>query len=210
MIRIASKKVNMKEELDQKELAAKEKIAFDLFREHVKNSDTVNFTIIAYSMSPILVAGNEVAVKYCAPEKLNIGDIVVFKHNDCLYAHRYIHRAKHSGNMLRFVTKGDNLLDLDNMTVTAQDLFGKVVSIKKSYGEIKLAGFSWKMYGYFLAVISFLQAYTFRFLRHIKQLFIKDIIVIPRSSRIKKILVFPLPFCSKIGLFVWKLLAAKK
>lgn len=93
------------------------------------------FNIISESMVPTFEKNDVVVVKRCAPEELQVGDIIIFNHDDRTISHRIIRIAKDVGN-ISFITKGDNNEVADVDPVKGTDVYGKVVFKIKKIGNI--------------------------------------------------------------------------
>ena len=92
------------------------------------------FNIISESMVPTFEKNDVVVVKRCAPEELQVGDIITFNHDDRTISHRII-RISRDGN-ISFITKGDNNEVADVDPVKGTDVYGKVVFKIKKIGNI--------------------------------------------------------------------------
>jgi len=160
----------MKELLDEELGKEKSDIAFCLFKERVEQGKIVDLEIEGDSMSPFLSRGDTVSVRKVEFRDLRRGDIVVYRVDKRLYAHRYIHLAPSD----KLVTKGDNNSHFDSLPIPAEQLIGKVVLVKKDKGVIALEVVSWKVINYFLASVSALHGYVVLFLRFLNETFFRD------------------------------------
>ena len=86
-------------------------------------------------MVPTFEKNDVVVVKRCAPEELQVGDIITFNHDDRTISHRIIRIAKDVGN-ISFITKGDNNEVADVDPVKGTDVYGKVAFKIKKIGNI--------------------------------------------------------------------------
>jgi len=89
-----------------------------------------------FSMYPTLKAGDVGIVEKCQAEDLKIGDIVVFKSNHKLVAHRLIEIRINNGIQI-FIAKGDNNPKKD-APFTSEALLGKINSFQRKNREIKM------------------------------------------------------------------------
>ncbi len=96
---------------------------------------TLGFRMKGYSMFPTLKEGDLGRVIKCSADELTIGDLIVFKLNDKLVAHRLIDIV-HQNNQQVFVAKGDHNLHKDP-PFTANELVGKISSIQRKKRIIK-------------------------------------------------------------------------
>lgn len=77
------------------------------------------------SMKPLLLPDDNVFIKKVGFNKLQIGDIIVYKKNKRLITHRLIYKNKQ-----HVITKGDNNLECDHKLLPKQ-IVGKVIKIKR-------------------------------------------------------------------------------
>jgi hypothetical protein len=102
---------------------------------------SISFRMHGFSMYPTLQAGDVGCVTKCDPELLHVGDIVVFKANGKLVAHRLMN-IKRLGQVQVLTTKGDNNYHFDN-AFTSDVLVGKLVyfhrgSRRKDFDDLML------------------------------------------------------------------------
>src|ERR1035437_6107266 len=81
------------------------------------------------SMYPTLKAGDVGLVENCIPDELKVGDIIVFKVQDRLIAHRLVDIYKKVGETL-FLSKGDKN-NFTDTPFTSEALLGKIKFKKK-------------------------------------------------------------------------------
>ena len=119
---------------------------FALAESLLNENHTLSYRLKGNSMYPTLRAGDTAFVDTCSVEKLKKGDIVVFKANNMLIAHK-ITEIKLANEEYIIQTKGDNCLHKDAQ-FTADALLGKIKSITRDGREIKINGFEmqfWSM-----------------------------------------------------------------
>ena len=90
---------------------------------------SLSFRMQGYSMYPTLKAGDIGYVEKCLPDDLIIGDIVVFKANNKLVAHRLINIVFYK-NIRFFIAKGDKNYHKDE-PFTSDALVGKLSSFQR-------------------------------------------------------------------------------
>ena len=91
--------------------------------------------VASNSMIPVFERGDAVIYeKINNVEDLNVGDILVFQHNDIFYIHRVV-EVVYKNKEYMIYTKGDNNADNDNFVTSQNDVVGVV---KK---EIKYIGY---------------------------------------------------------------------
>ena len=83
------------------------------------------------SMEPIIYRGDAIILKKISADNVKMGDILVYKHNGVIIAHRVVGLDRK--NML-FKTKGDNNNVVDNYDISADDVLGIVVYNVKYIG----------------------------------------------------------------------------
>src|ERR1035437_7284920 len=89
----------------------------------------ISIRMQGYSMYPTLKAGDVGLVENCIPYELKVGDIIVFKVQDRLIAHRLVDIYKKAGETL-FLSKGDKN-NFTDTPFTSEALLGKINSIKR-------------------------------------------------------------------------------
>lgn len=95
----------------------------------LKENRPVLFKMHGYSMYPVFKEGDLGQVEKCAAKDLKIGDIVVFKANHKLIAHRLMKIQTTDSGMV-FVAQGDKNLHLD-APFTEEALIGKITSFQR-------------------------------------------------------------------------------
>lgn len=195
----------------------KEDIAFCLLKEKVESGKILSFEVTSsYSMSPFLSQDDSVLVREIKFEDLRKGDIIVFRLNERLCVHRYIHPLKSppsydvqglkkKNNSFALITKGDNVLHFDRLPVSKEHFIGKVISIRKSKRTINLERASWKIINYLLANISAAQAYLPPSLRAMRKLLLGNR-KFPPGTFIKKGLSFVFSASLKLVVYITKII----
>ena len=89
--------------------------------------------IATNSMSPTYNKGDAVIIEYMKPDKLQKGDILVFRHDSIIVTHRIVD-IKKKNDTYYFTTKGDNNEDVDGYTSTSDQVIGKVDYVIKYIG----------------------------------------------------------------------------
>jgi ATP-binding cassette, subfamily B, bacterial len=95
----------------------------------LKDGRTTLFRMHGNSMYPILKEGDVGMVQQCDPDKLRVGDIVVFKLKDTYIAHRLL-RIQKKGELTYFTARGDKNL-FNDPPFTAEALAGQIVQITR-------------------------------------------------------------------------------
>jgi ATP-binding cassette subfamily B protein len=102
----------------------------------------LSFSMKGFSMYPTLRAGDKGIVEKWSPDDLKIGDIVVFKANKKLVAHRLIGINYREGIRI-FITKGDKN-SYNDEPFSGAALIGKITSIQQETKIIKADALSMK------------------------------------------------------------------
>ncbi|MCX6308146.1 MAG: signal peptidase I [Bacteroidia bacterium] len=95
----------------------------------LKEGRTTLFKMKGNSMHPVLKDGDVGMVQQCDPEKLRIGDIVVFKLRDSFVAHRLIKIQRKSTHTI-FTARGDKNL-FNDPPFTAEALAGQIIQFTR-------------------------------------------------------------------------------
>ena len=95
----------------------------------MKDGRTTLFKMHGNSMYPILKEGDVGLVQACEPEKLKVGDIVVFKGRDSYIAHRLI-RIQKNGAVTFFTARGDKNL-FNDPPFTIEALAGQIKQVTR-------------------------------------------------------------------------------
>ena len=101
------------------------------------------------SMLPTIHDGDHALVSHgCAG--VRPGDVVVFRHEGTLIAHRVL-RIEHSNDGPIFVTKGDNVPRLDPH-FSAGEIVGRVLAIERNGRTMSLDTAAWRLSGWLITV----------------------------------------------------------
>lgn len=95
----------------------------------LENNHQLSFSMRGNSMYPMLKSGDVGIVKKCSIADIQIGDIIVFKQNGKLVAHRLVKIIVNNGTHL-LVTKGDKNMHPDK-PFTVEAFIGKVCSFQR-------------------------------------------------------------------------------
>lgn len=101
---------------------------------HTLNSENPTLTVISRSMYPVLNRGDLIIVKEVTPEEIEVGTVLVFRHENGLAVHRVV---RFKGE--KIVTKGDANTDEDN-PITYDDVVGRVPTIGNTLVKVPLIG----------------------------------------------------------------------
>lgn len=96
-----------------------------------------------FSMFPTLKQGDIAEVEKCSPDDLKIGDIVVFKSNKKLIAHRLL-KVINQNNTLFFIAKGDKNYHFDE-PFKKNEIVGKLHSFQRRKRVLKVESFSMRI-----------------------------------------------------------------
>lgn len=87
------------------------------------------------SMFPALRQGDVLFLESASPEKIKLGDIVVFEQGEKMVCHRIVNRIKKSGPII-FAEKGDNCFS--GTRITANQIIGRVSEVYRGKQRINL------------------------------------------------------------------------
>lgn len=105
--------------------------------------------ITGRSMLPLIRNGDQVLVAHgCAG--IRRGDVIVFRHDGKLIAHRVLHISKNDAGHT-FLTKGDNVLQFDP-PLRANEIVGRVLAIKRGEQQLSLDTTIWRITGLLIAI----------------------------------------------------------
>jgi len=107
----------------------------DVVESLLDDNHTLSFRMEGYSMYPTMKAGDLGHVVKCSANDLNVGDLIVFKQNEKLVAHRLI-EIVHQNNQRVFVARGDKNHHKDNL-FSDDELVGRITSIQRKNRTIK-------------------------------------------------------------------------
>ena len=117
------------------------------------------------SMQPLIYEGMEVAVKFCHPKEISIGDIIAFERGKDTVVHRVIGKTK-VDKIPVLIEKGDNNPTLDRLPEF--DIMGKVIAIRNKHKTTYLKGPFWKVLNWLFVLYSWCFGFVFTFLYRIK------------------------------------------
>jgi len=146
--------------------ASQQNVVNDLIREEMAQGTAFRFRVISGSMAPLIAAGDEIVVERASADRLRRGDIVLYTVGGTFHTHRLLARRRHGGAIL-LVTKGDAALNPDQPWREEQ-LWGKVVAIKRRDRTIDLEGGKWRAMNRLLGVLAALQVAAFRAAHRVK------------------------------------------
>ena len=148
-------------------------------------------SISGHSMLPTIHGGDRVLVTHgCAGVRQ--GDVVVFRLNGLLVAHRVLH-IKGGADDKKFVTKGDSTGQVDPH-VSDREIVGRVLAIERGGQHISLQTCPWRALGWSIAVGTLAWTRLYRLSQALKQRLLG-----PQPNRVTAALRRgALAFCSRI------------
>lgn len=92
---------------------------------------SVRFRAPGRSMYPTIRENEAITVEPVKPQDVNVGDIILYRSDVSVVAHRVIQIEKGRGDTLRFILREDTWGTLDE-PVEAEQILGKVVSVERA------------------------------------------------------------------------------
>ena len=141
----------------------------DLVETLLDENHPLNFNMQGYSMFPTLQEGDRGIVEKWNPEDLVAGDIVVFKANNKLVAHRLIQITIRDG-VRWFTAKGDKNTFTDE-PFTAESFVGKMTSFQRNNRLRRLDSPGMKTQQYIALHFSTISIYCYNLILGLKNRF---------------------------------------
>jgi signal peptidase I len=132
-------------------------LASEIVTKKISSEGLRRFIYSGHCMSPVLQDGNLIFAQKVPPQKLWLGDIVVFTDKGTNYIHRFLYRKKDARGFLKIITKADRNLKSD-FPVEQSHFVGKVVEIKARNKRISLEGKLFRVISFFVGTISIVEA----------------------------------------------------
>ncbi|MDX9846045.1 MAG: signal peptidase I [Tenuifilaceae bacterium] len=123
----------------------------NLSGELLNDGVSLRFRMDGYSMYPTFKPGTVGVVEKCDPQSLKRGDIVVFRSNAQLIAHRLI-RISQKEDKTYFIARGDRNRFYDKPCSEA-DLIGKIVSFSKKGKTISLSSWAFRLKSFLIMAL---------------------------------------------------------
>jgi len=112
-------------------------LLIDLSTELLGRGKSVRFRAPGRSMYPTIRENETITVEPVAPQDVKVGDIILYRLEESVIAHRVIRIERREGNAHRFILCDDTLGTLDD-PVEAEQVLGKVVSVERAGRSIDL------------------------------------------------------------------------
>lgn len=178
----------------------KKDVALSLLKEKIKQGKLCALKVTSHwSMYPLFVKQSVLMVKSACIKDLCFGDIVVYKKDQNLIAHRYMRNTKIQ-SAIAIITKGDNVASFDHYVVLDEELLGRVVSFTIANKTINCENTFWRSINALLAIVSLLGASYYSLV--VYKLASKNLV----SVCLRKILIFIKRVGAKIRIMLIKLL----
>ena len=113
----------------------------ELITELLQDGYRVNFSAPGHSMYPTIMANEKIVVAPIDPAAVRTGDIILYRANGCLIAHRVAHIKKMNPEAgitnagWSFILKGDASRTYDE-PVKFKQILGKVIAIERNGSSI--------------------------------------------------------------------------
>ena len=115
----------------------KSELFLDISAELLHHGHRVRFRPGGGSMYPTIKDGEAVTVEPISPNNVRCGDIVLYKSDHRVIAHRIVGVRKREGGPLSFILRGDASESCDE-PVRADEILGKVISVERDGRNINL------------------------------------------------------------------------
>ena len=112
---------------------------FDLSRELLEAGHAVRFRADGSSMRPAIHDGDALIVEPVDREAVKAGDILLFRHDQRLLAHRVINIRQANGTIVQFEVRGDAKAERECL-VKAEDVLGRVTLTERQSGWRRITG----------------------------------------------------------------------
>lgn len=119
-----------------------------------KLGEKISSRLSGFSMWPLIKPGDKLIVEHNLSD-IKLGEILVFKYQGKLVAHRVVKRIKNGADQVVYLTKGDYNRWLDRLTLPPEAILGKVVQIDGSSRTIDCSSFLWRTLNYLIAFYSY-------------------------------------------------------
>jgi signal peptidase I len=106
-------------------------LLLDLSTELLGRGKRVRFRAPGRSMYPTIRENEAITVEPVAPQDVKVGDIILYRSEQSVVAHRVMRIETGKGDTLRFILREDTLGTLD-APVEAEQILGKVVSVERA------------------------------------------------------------------------------
>jgi signal peptidase I len=143
-----------------------------LIKIELKQGRLLVLEVSSMSMYPFVKPRDKINIRNFCPERLALGDIIVFCRYDEIYAHRLLSKDV-QGQRIRLLSKGDNSFVTDD-PVLEEEYLGKVVAVKRREMFFDLETASWKFVNRCIALLSGLEAVLYQLLRRAKRFKLKN------------------------------------
>jgi signal peptidase I len=106
-------------------------LLLDLSTELLGRGKRVRFRAPGRSMYPTIRENEAITVEPVAPQDVKVGDIILYRSDESVVAHRVMRIEKERSDTVRFILREDTLGTLD-APVEAEEVLGKVVSVERA------------------------------------------------------------------------------
>ena len=126
-----SRSESSNEKLMQPSSVSSNNLLLDLSTELLGRGKRVRFRAPGRSMYPTIRENEPITVEPIAPQDVKVGDIILYRFEESVVAHRVMRIEKREGNASRFILREDTWGTLDE-PVEAEQILGKVVSVERA------------------------------------------------------------------------------
>ncbi|MBN1976802.1 MAG: hypothetical protein JW918_05325 [Anaerolineae bacterium] len=127
-------------------------LAMDMLNEVIERDEDVPLKTFGLSMRPTIYGGEWVVVRRANPEKVGMGDVVIYQAGNVFVAHRVIRKRVQDGKVY-FTVKGDAHLEAEG-EIAAGEIVAEVVALQKTDKRIDLDRPRWRLANKLIAIWS--------------------------------------------------------
>lgn len=127
-------------------------LAIEMLKEVIDRDVEIPLKTFGLSMTPSIRGGEWIAVRRVSPERIAVGDVVIYENDDLFVAHRVIRKRCKDGRIY-ITTKGDAHLGAE-AEIPAEKVLAKAIALKKPGRIIEMDSFRWRLTNSLIAYYS--------------------------------------------------------
>ena len=127
-------------------------LAIEMLKEVIDRDVEIPLKTFGPSMTPSIQGGEWIVVRRVSPERIAVGDVVIYENGNLFVAHRVIRKRCEDG-CVYLTTKGDAHLGAEG-EIPAEKALAKVVALKKPGRGIEMDSLRWQLTNRLIAYYS--------------------------------------------------------